>query len=170
MNNSSFNLKRVPNDAYIELLGTRVVLFRASGFAYFRKMMEPILGPETDAFFYEAGLLSGRNSVEARLTTWKEKDLAFLQKFITLHSSIGLGWFKLEDQNLDLNTGGGIIRITKSFFAETYGKSTKPVCDFLAGYFVGVLEEVVGKQLTGEETTCIAKGDPVCTFKIEPVE
>ncbi|MFQ5820878.1 MAG: V4R domain-containing protein [Candidatus Heimdallarchaeota archaeon] len=38
---------------------------------------------------------------------------------------------------------------------------------YLAGYFVGRLEEIVGKQLTCEEISCIAKNDPTCMFKIE---
>ena len=60
-------------------------------------------------------------------------------------------------------------RITQSFIAEAYGESNKPVCDFLAGFFVGVLEEMTGKQLTGEEIACTSRCDPTCTFKFEPV-
>jgi predicted hydrocarbon binding protein len=63
-------------------------------------------------------------------------------------------------------------KITGSFspsvFAEThkkmFGKSTKPVCDYLCGVATGVFEPFVGHPLEGKETRCKAKGDIDCHF------
>ncbi|MGC8937349.1 MAG: V4R domain-containing protein [Candidatus Methanomethylicaceae archaeon] len=54
-----------------------------------------------------------------------------------------------------------------SFEAREYGRSEKPVCFFLKGFLEGFFREAFGREFKVTETECIAKGDKVCTFRVE---
>ncbi|MEM2928936.1 MAG: V4R domain-containing protein [Nitrososphaerota archaeon] len=125
-----------------------------------------ILDEEGAALLYEASINAGKDS--ARVLLKKIKNKNFIKELNKLYDSNGFGLFKVKKINIDPNKGGN-IQIEQSFIAEEYGKSDKPVCDFLAGYFVGMLEEIYKKEYTCEEIKCIAKGDKYCEFKIEVV-
>jgi hypothetical protein len=167
MDGSEYELTRIKGEARIKQLGVRVVILRAGTFADLQKGVEGTIGREAQAAFYEAGMRAGRGSAKVQLKVWKERGMAFIKKWGGFHKSAGSGWFKLKEANLDFEKRNAFIRITHSFIAEEYGKSDAPVCHFLCGYFVGVLQEVFKKKLTCEEVKCTAKGDPYCEFKIK---
>jgi hypothetical protein len=170
MSGSENKLMRIKGEALIKRLGVRVIILRAGTFADLQKGVEGTIGREAQAAFYEAGMRAGRGWAKVRLKVWKEwkeKGTTFIKKWGGFHKSAGSGWFKLKEANLDFEKRNAFIRITHSFIAEEYGKSDAPVCHFLCGYFVGVLQEVFRKKLTCEEVKCTAKGDPYCEFKIE---
>ncbi|MEM3406437.1 MAG: V4R domain-containing protein [Nitrososphaerota archaeon] len=161
-----YEIKRIKNEAYIKQLDRRVIILRAKTFVNLQKAIESISDEEAKALLYEASINVGKDSTKELLKEIKNKD--FFKKLSKFYSSNGCGWFKIKKINIDPNKGGN-IQIEQSFIAEEYGKSEKPVCDFLAGYFVGMLEEIYKKEYTCEETKCIAKGDKYCEFKIKVV-
>ncbi len=144
--------------------GGRVVVMHARTYAVMQRTVEAILEDEASSvILYEMGMDAGRDSARTLLEDWE----ADLLKLWDVDRMDGMGWFKLEEMEIDGENGNGYIRVSRSFIAEAYGRSKKPICHFLSGFFVGVLGEVLGERLTGYEVKCIAKGDPYCEFRLE---
>ena len=169
MSKQLYEITRVENEAWIRMLGekVRVIVLRAGTFVDLQKQIEAILGDEASALFYEAGIRAGRESTKVLLEEWEERGMDFLKRWSKFYQSTGVGWFKLEDINIDFEKENGYFRVKQSFIAEEYGKSDEPVCHFLCGFFASVLQQVLGERLTCEEVKCAAKGDPYCEFKFE---
>ena len=169
MSKQLYEITRVENQAWIRMLGdkVRVIVLRAGTFVDLQKQIEAIFGDEASALFYEAGIRAGRESTKVLLEEWEERGMDFLKKWGKFYQSAGVGWFKLEDINIDFEKENGYFRVKQSFIAEEYGKSDEPVCHFLCGFFASVLQQVLGERLTCEEVKCAAKGDPYCEFKFE---
>ena len=167
MNEQVYEITRVENEARIRMLeaGIRVVIMRAGTFVDLQKHIEAILGDDASALFYGAGIRAGRESARVLLKEWEERGVEFLKKLGGFYQSAGVGWFKIEDININFEKENGYIRVKQSFIAEEYGKSNQPVCHFLCGFFSGVLQEAFGEKLTCEEVKCTAKGDQYCEFK-----
>jgi predicted hydrocarbon binding protein len=161
-----YKIKRMKNKAYIEQLGERVITIRAKTFVNFQKAIESIISEEAKVLFYEASINAGKDTAKILIKKIKNKD--FINKLMKFYNSNGCGWFKIKKIDI-VPEKGGYIQINQSFIAEEYGKSEKPACDFLAGFFVGLFEEIFKKEYTCEETKCIAKGDKYCEFKIETI-
>jgi len=58
------------------------------------------------------------------------------------------------------------IRVEGSILVEAVGKSSKPVCEPMAGFFAGFLSELLEKKIDVKETKCAAQGYERCVFKI----
>jgi len=163
-----YEIKRMKNKAYIKQLGERIITLRAKTFVNLQKAIESIIGEEATALFYEACINAGKDTTKILTKKLGGKGIDFLKKLGEFYNSNGCGWFKIKKIDIDPEKGG-YIQIEQSFIAEEYGKSEKPVCDFLAGFFVGAFNEVFGKEFACEETKCIAKGDKYCEFKIQTI-
>ena len=72
-------------------------------------------------------------------------------------STAGMGRFEMAEED---------TITVKNSFAAYNTKSDNPVCCFLEGYFEGVLSKIYGRPKIVTETSCIAKGDKNCVFKI----
>ncbi|MEM3406757.1 MAG: V4R domain-containing protein [Nitrososphaerota archaeon] len=165
-----YKIKRIKNKAYIEQLGERIITIRAKTLVNLQKAMESTIGEEeAKALLYDAFINMGRSTAKVIYRKWKEKGKIFLKKLMEFYDSRGCGWFKLENLDIDYEKLEGNIRIRQSFIAEEYGKSEKPICDPLAGYFVGLFEEIFKKEFMCKEIKCIAKGDKYCEFKIKAI-
>lgn len=92
-----------------------------------------------------------------------------------LHAWEGVGLPKLANFEYD---GAEqfllVVEFQNSYLAEQYlrvlGQASEPVCWMLAGYIAGYCSEIFGLNLLCRETTCVAKGDPLCTFVCKPRE
>ncbi len=147
-----------------------MILLRAETFVNIQKSLQHELGDEeTLAVFYEAGIEAGCDSVKALLDRWTERGMPFLERWGKFYESDGVGWFHLDHIGIDMNTGLGKLVISQSFIADKYGSSTTTVCDFLCGFFIGVLKEILGVELTCQEVECEAKGNSQCVFEFEKV-
>ncbi len=58
------------------------------------------------------------------------------------------------------------IRVEGSILVEAIGKSEKPTCEPMAGFFGGFLSELLQKKIDIKETKCAAQGYEKCVFKI----
>ena len=58
------------------------------------------------------------------------------------------------------------IRVEGSILVEAVGKSSKPICEPMAGFFAGFLSELLEKKIDVKETKCAAQGHERCVFKI----
>lgn len=162
-----YELDRVQNEAMITLLGTRIIIIRAGTWVRGQKRLEELSEEEASASLYEMGMTAAKESTKVLLEQWEERGGDFLKRWGDFYSSTGVGWFKLEEIDVDPEKREGHLKITQSCIAGEYGPSAKPVCHYLAGFFVGVLEEVLGGRLVCEETLCAAKGDPYCEFRFQ---
>ena len=162
-----YDEKRIPDEALIFQQDLRMVLLRAETFTNIQKSMERLHGEEAKAALYEAGIDAGRNSANALLDKWEERDKEFLDRWAKFYSSEGVGWFKLDEVKIKSDGKLESFLISQSFIANTYGKSEHPTCDFLCGFFVGVTEVVFGGDIACEEVECEAKGDSRCKFCFE---
>jgi len=59
------------------------------------------------------------------------------------------------------------IQIEGSILVEAIGKSQKPVCKPMAGFFKGFLSDLLDKKFEVEEVSCAAQGYEKCTFRIK---
>jgi hypothetical protein len=128
---------------------------------------------------YDAGISAGKNSTRILLESWKERGKAFLEKWSAFYGVSGVGWFKIHNMAIDLNSGTGYIRLIQSFASEEYYLAphnsklkknditdTNPICDFLMGFFVGVFEEITSKKIECNEVKCIKKHNQYCEFQL----
>ncbi len=167
MGHHKYDEKRIPDEALIFQQDLRMVLLRSETFTNIQKSMERLHGEEAKAALYEAGIDAGRDSTTTLLSKWDERGREFLERWAKFYSSEGVGWFKLDEMRIDLEGIVESFQISQSFIADSYGESSQPVCDFLCGFFVGVIEEAFGKKLECVESECVAKGDPHCKFRFE---
>ncbi len=58
------------------------------------------------------------------------------------------------------------IHVEGSILVEAIGKSQKPVCKPMAGFFKGFLTELLDRKYEVDEVTCAAQGYERCTFRI----
>ncbi len=58
------------------------------------------------------------------------------------------------------------VKITES--ACSFGiKADEPNCAYTLGVFIGAMEVISGRRLTGQETECAATGGEFCTYILE---
>ncbi|HDI52916.1 MAG TPA: hypothetical protein ENF89_02060 [Candidatus Bathyarchaeota archaeon] len=165
----AYELERGEGEAHIRLLraGVRVVILRAGTFVDLQRGVEDLLGEEASAAFYDAGIKAGRNSTRVLREEWGVEGLEFLRLWGEFYASKGVGWFKLTQIQVDEERKKARLRVEQSFIAEEYGRSDRPICHFLCGFYSGVFQELYGGRWICEETRCRAQGAPYCEFKLE---
>lgn len=168
MKDKLYEIKRTKGGGHIHIPGTgpRVIIQRAGTFVSIQKSCERDLGEGANVLFYEAGIDSGKVASSILLPEPVDIEFSFRDVIGGYYSSNGVGWFKLEDVTLNISEGSGEIKISQSFIPSEYGQSNVPVCHFLCGFFVGLLERLYGMQLICEETECESMGSSFCTFSI----
>jgi len=93
------------------------------------------------------------------------KAMSIVKNMITIWERC-FGWGKCEFDDEE----GFTVRVKDSFEAVGYLKLKKGyakhgVCWMFLGYIWGLLEGLLERRVEGEETTCIAMGNDVCTFR-----
>jgi predicted hydrocarbon binding protein len=181
MGHNAFEFERNKDEAFIELLGQRIMCLFAGTFEELTRGIMDAIGTEGEGVLYDAGIHSGKNSVNILLNSWKERGQAFLEKWEAFYGSSGVGWFKIKEINIDLEKGQGYIQLIQSFASESYRKVDNevnkveldttiinPACHFLTGFFVGVFEELTHKNIECEEVKCVTRKDGYCEFQLRP--
>lgn len=83
-----------------------------------------------------------------------------------------LGWGNLKIIKLEKDEA--IFRIDDSpiasYVLKKHGKQDHPVCDWIMGEFAGGYSYLIGKDVNGTETKCVAMGDAYCEFEVKPVK
>ena len=115
---------------------------------------------------YEQGKASGRDagaeSVSKLGGEFVVDNLAMVTKLYQ-----ALGWFRLEEVEFDRENGTILIRTSDNF--ECAGTASKvPVSQFVRGHLAGSSSTYLGREVSCEETSCIARGDKNCVFALKP--
>ena len=129
-----------------------------------------ILGENgADALLYNVGYKTGKFYTERQRDTSRVEKMELLYKCIS--DDFEAKWGKFE-YNIDFDTLGGEVKIYNSFLADSWIENIKknqsyPVCAFISGYIVGILESVFGKKVFVEEKKCKVQGNEFCLFEVK---
>ncbi|MEX2722258.1 MAG: V4R domain-containing protein, partial [Candidatus Freyarchaeota archaeon] len=76
------------------------------------------------------------------------------------------GWGRVL--SIEGNVDTSKLKITGiSTIALSYNHSDRPVCTFVEGALVGVLQVITNKEWICKETKCMAVGNDYCEFELE---
>ncbi len=110
----------------------------------------------------EYGGRKGARTLKERYGVYTDRlDEALELLTIIAESSRLIDFFEFDLSNM-------VIQVEGSILVEAVGKSEKPVCRPMAGFFKGFLSELLDKKFDVEEISCTAQGYGRCTFKIKP--
>lgn len=154
------------------LLGNeRAIIVRASILVSIVNRIKSIFGPEGSSAqvilhqIGEAGAQRVFESVKA-LT-----GVDFIRKNVAraLNLFTAVGWGILHLEAVDLDTKTAEIHIKDGFeCADSRNTSSAPQCHFIRGLITGWFSQLFETKIEVTETQCIAKGDPVCIFRVQP--
>lgn len=142
----------------MSIRGIRYLMIQPTTLVGFQKAAESAGGDV--ASWLEAG---GRAGGRASSTRFQEvSDLrngAFAQAYLDMGAEIGWGVFRVTEFDADRFE----VAVDGSPFAEAYGASPRPVCDFTRGVIAGLGDTLFGAARC-EEVECAATGARRCKF------
>jgi len=159
------------------LLGSeRYLLFRQEAFAMLRKVLMEQLGPQLfrsilSQFGFRCG--AGDHTALTKNYSW-DSELDQMGAGPVMHTWEGIvradpTFLEFDRQRRHFHMKG---TWKNSYEAEIhlqqFGPSQTSVCHTLTGYASGWCSAFVGFEVVAIEPTCIAKGDSICTFHIQP--
>ncbi len=147
----------------------RVVLLGSGTFVELQKGIEDLLGSQVDAVFYDAGIRSGKEARETIEIELSEKGEELIKRLFSLMEENGFGWFKVDDLKVNSSERRGIVEVSHSFIAETYGKAERPVCHFVAGFIAGFMSVIWNTEIVCDETSCKSVSGDKCVFEWQTV-
>ncbi|MDA8335063.1 MAG: XylR N-terminal domain-containing protein [Peptococcaceae bacterium] len=178
MNPEQFKLPDVlrfePEEGRIHLLSSRKLLLQADAVGELRRELINSLGTEISrGVLTRFGYQCGYNDAELLKTIFPGKGEWILAGPL-LHSWQGV--VKAQNEDLQFDSQGNLVVMrgswSHSYEAEqhirTYGPSGEAACWTLVGYATGYATSVLGCQVLCVETSCVAQGNPCCTYEIRP--
>ena len=146
------------------LADERAVILRHTIYRGLFGVIREELGASASAIFYHIGLRAGRDAFKSHVRILKgRKDVASLVRLCeALWRTVGFG--RLEVVLVDTQGGRAVARVYDNFECEMFKSSGKPQGYLTRGLLEGWFEGILDSELKGEETKCIAKGDPYCEF------
>ncbi|MGQ9583625.1 MAG: DUF835 domain-containing protein [Thermoplasmatota archaeon] len=115
----------------------------------------------TEGILYRYGFRCGEGQIQ-NMDIVCEDMISISEVLPGLWGSVGLGRIQLKD----ITEEGMTVIFKESIEAMTVGQTPKPSCDFTRGYLAGMASALANKKFTAIETECMAKGDPVCSHKL----
>lgn len=146
----------------LNLLGERAIISRAATFVdIIRTVYENV--PQSDGLIMLSGLKSGTHAAKyfKGITTIDKNNFKDILKELLMAT----GWGIL-DIEYDCDSMSGRIFVHKSFIADRYKESERPICGYMSGYFAGFITEAVGKTMRVREVRCKSMGHDVCEHVI----
>jgi len=147
----------------------RIILLGTGTFIELQKGVEELIGMQSDAVFYDAGIRSGREGWTALHEELKEQGDSLIRRMFSFTEEDGFGWFRIEKLVIEPDERRGSITVSNSFIANTYGKAKKTVCHFIAGFFAGFISAAWEIDIACNETACSAVSGDFCVFEWEPI-
>ncbi len=109
----------------------------------------------------EYGGKKGAKTLKERYGVYTDRlDEALELLTIIAESSRLIDLFEYDLESMEIYIEGSIL-------VEAIGKSQKPVCKPMAGFFKGFLTDLLDKKFEVEEVTCAAQGYERCTFRVK---
>lgn len=152
--------------------GERAIILRSVLCESLIRGIREQFGSAGEAFLYYNGLEMGKNAAKRHVEIGNKirlTDPAQISKRMgaTIFTAIGFG--RMEIEKLTLKPPYALTHVYNSFECQLAPENqTKPYSHFIRGIIAGYLTTVLGTKMKVEETTCVAQGDPNCTFEAKP--
>ncbi|MBI2922365.1 MAG: hypothetical protein HYY18_15030 [Planctomycetes bacterium] len=143
----------------IQLRGVRFLLIRPETIVGFQKAVEREAGDAARRCLVAGGVEGGGRSARRLRDELGMKGREVVEAMCRMGTEIGWGLFRVERYS----DAAFEIAIADSPYAEAYGRSTVPVCHFLAGVVKGIGEAVYGAA-GAAESSCASAGSRECRF------
>lgn len=156
------------------LLGNeRAIIVRASILVSILNRIKSIFGPEgssAQVILHQIGDAGAQRVFESvKALTGVDFIRKNVARSLNLFTAVGWGILNLEAANLDTKTAE--IHIKDGFeCADSRNTSSAPQCHFIRGLLTGWFSQLFETKIEVTETQCIAKGDPVCIFRVQPFQ
>jgi len=142
----------------------RYLLIRPEVLVTLQKEIGKELGEKANRILFQSGFQGGSLSSKKYREVFHLSDEEILRFMIEMGSQIGWGRFELK--RFDPEKKSLSVKVYHSPFAEAYGTSTIPVCQFIRGVLTGMASVIFNKESEVNEILCLAKGDPFCRFEL----
>jgi len=142
----------------------RYLLIRPETLIALQKGIDKELGDRASTLLFQSGFQGGSLSSKKYREVFQISDREIVKFMVEMGPQIGWGRFELEE--FDPAQKRLVVRVHHSPFAEAYGPSSSPVCHLIRGVLSGTASVVFGKEIEGQESACVAKGDAFCRFEI----
>ncbi len=158
-------------DRNLLLLGERRVVFHCHHYNVFlQRSIEDMLGEGAVEMQIAAAAESAREMLSR---VFSASAVAPADRLATASAIFGENGFGSADVSA-LGTDGGVVTLATSHYATgwraKWGRSTKPVCHFAAGFFAGALTAATGfapERVFAVEDRCAAMDGDVCRVRVE---
>jgi predicted hydrocarbon binding protein len=148
--------------------GDRAVLMRSEQLSRMLSVIRKEFGSGGNVILYEEGRAYGKSVGADYLSRLGLKLVeSNLPNVMNLYQA--LGWFKLERVRQNRREKSLTIRVSGCFECEG-SKSAVPYSHFVRGHLSGAMTAIFGREMTCEETRCVAAGGQVCEFLIGPTK
>jgi len=152
----------------LEFKGVRYLLIRPETLRSLQNAAEGELGtPKAADLLFAGGFTGGKLSGERYKQTLGLSIAEAVEFMCRMGGEIGWGRFRLVE--LDETTSRLVVEIEHSPFAAGYDELAQSgVCHLTRGVLSGLAAGLFGVEVRSDEVQCLAKGDPLCRFEIEP--
>ncbi|MFQ5921573.1 MAG: V4R domain-containing protein [Anaerolineales bacterium] len=157
-----------PERGALEFKGVRYLLIRPETLRSVHQAAEGELGaPKAADLFFAGGFTGGKLSGERYKQSLGLTDAEAVEFMCRMGGEIGWGRFRLVE--LDETKSRLVVEVKHSPFAGGYYEPTQTgVCHLTRGVLSGLAAGLFGVEVRSNELQCLAKGDQLCRFEIEP--
>ncbi len=152
----------------LEFKGVRYLLIRPETLRSLHQAAEGELGtPKAADLLFAGGFTGGKLSGQRYKQTLGLTNAEAIEFMCRMGGEIGWGRFRLVE--LDETKSRLVVEVDHSPFAEGYDEPTQGgVCHLTRGVLSGLAAGLFGVEVRSDEMQCLANGDPLCRFEIEP--
>ncbi len=139
-------------------------------FVAIKRQIEQLCDPEiARQVLYRAGFEGATKWAQEQMTRYGLSGRAVMEQYMA--SAGQRGWGDLKITEYDESAVRVKVTLTNSAVAEETGQVGRAVCDHLPGSIAGAMQTILAnagkpRELIGQETKCIAKGDSHCEFEV----
>jgi predicted hydrocarbon binding protein len=157
-----------PDRGALEFKGVRYLLIRPETLRSLQEAAEGELGaPKAADLLFAGGFTGGKLSGQRYKQTLGLTTAEAVEFMCRMGGEIGWGQFRLVE--LDEAKSRLVAEVEHSPFAEGYDEPTQAgVCHLTRGVLSGLAAGLFEVEVKSNEVQCLAKGDPLCRFEIEP--
>jgi predicted hydrocarbon binding protein len=151
--------------------GVRSIIMRQPGYRELLVGLREWFGAGGEAFLYHVGYRTGLAFGELHRETAVRLGITDPIQIYENISRVMFQWagFGILDVK-NLTPDGGEILVRDSFECELGKGRVIPYSHFVRGIIAGILSELFGRTYNVIEASCIAKGDPVCSFVAKAIQ
>ncbi|MGQ9479675.1 MAG: V4R domain-containing protein [Thermoproteota archaeon] len=146
--------------------GERSFTLKVESFGEIAQGLYEKFGTGAAVILYEMGRILGDRKFKSATRKYHLNKQTTINIILAERSAKGWCIAKLEE----FSSKGATVTVKELFECLFFKGQDKPFSQFFRGYITGVFQQAYGKDVSVTETECIAKGDPVCRFKIQVVK